>query len=328
MKQKKDNKFSKNTRNILLSFLVFFTIFLFAKPALAFNPINSLINLYKSFISSDDSSSSTTQTPTVTEQKATTPPGTKNITPVVKKNITSPVTIIGTPVSTTVNISDATVLSALERLLSRNDIQSKLRGHVGPQGPAGLNGANGSNGSSAQILNYGGGYAVSSGGNSGSPDSSKQDLLVSGTNIKTINGESVLGSGDMVIVGAGGLSSVVADVPLLGSGTSASHLSIQQANSSQGGYLTSTDWNTFNNKQPAGSYVTGTPWTSAGYLTSLSGAVLTSGSYSNPSWLTGLDYSKLSGTPTIWNQSTTGNAAPQRMLPMPPTRPPPRTSPV
>lgn len=32
----------------------------------------------------------------------------------------------------------------------------------------------------------------------------KQDLLVSGTNIKTINGDSILGSGDIVVVGGGG----------------------------------------------------------------------------------------------------------------------------
>jgi hypothetical protein len=32
-------------------------------------------------------------------------------------------------------------------------------------------------------------------------DSSKQDLLVSGQNIKTINGESVLGEGDLPVTG-------------------------------------------------------------------------------------------------------------------------------
>lgn len=35
----------------------------------------------------------------------------------------------------------------------------------------------------------------------------KQDKLVSGENIKTINGESILGSGDIEIVGGGGGSS-------------------------------------------------------------------------------------------------------------------------
>lgn len=37
--------------------------------------------------------------------------------------------------------------------------------------------------------------------------SSKQDALVSGTNIKTINGESILGSGDITVGGSGGGSS-------------------------------------------------------------------------------------------------------------------------
>lgn len=35
-------------------------------------------------------------------------------------------------------------------------------------------------------------------------DTSKQDVLVSGTNIKTINGESILGSGDLTVGGGGG----------------------------------------------------------------------------------------------------------------------------
>jgi hypothetical protein len=34
----------------------------------------------------------------------------------------------------------------------------------------------------------------------------KQDILISGTNIKTINGTSLLGSGDIVISGGGGTS--------------------------------------------------------------------------------------------------------------------------
>jgi len=44
------------------------------------------------------------------------------------------------------------------------------------------------------------------------------------------------------------ISSVTADSPLSGSGTSASHLTIQAGSGSQNGYISSTDWNTFNNK--------------------------------------------------------------------------------
>jgi hypothetical protein len=68
------------------------------------------------------------------------------------------------------------------------------------------------------------------------------------------------------------------------------------ASTSANGYLTSTDWNTFNNKQPAGSYVTvggalGTP--SSGTLTNC----------------TGYTYANLSGTVPTWNQNTTGSSA-------------------
>lgn len=40
----------------------------------------------------------------------------------------------------------------------------------------------------------------------------KQDTLVSGTNIKTINGSSILGSGDLVVAGGGGGSGTVTSV--------------------------------------------------------------------------------------------------------------------
>lgn len=45
---------------------------------------------------------------------------------------------------------------------------------------------------------------------------SKQDTLVSGTNIKTINGSSVLGSGDLTISGGGGIGGVQAFFPVSG----------------------------------------------------------------------------------------------------------------
>lgn len=52
------------------------------------------------------------------------------------------------------------------------------------------------------------------------------------------------------------INSVTASSPLFSSGGVNPNITIQQANISQGGYLTSTDWNTFNDKQPAGSYIT------------------------------------------------------------------------
>lgn len=47
----------------------------------------------------------------------------------------------------------------------------------------------------------------------------------------------------------------------------------------------------------------------SGNAATVTNGIYTSGSYSNPSWLTSVDYSKLTGTVPTWNQNTTGNAA-------------------
>jgi hypothetical protein len=47
----------------------------------------------------------------------------------------------------------------------------------------------------------------------------------------------------------------------------------------------------------------------SGNAATVTNGVYTTGSYANPSWITSLDYSKLSGTVPTWNQNTTGNAA-------------------
>jgi hypothetical protein len=75
----------------------------------------------------------------------------------------------------------------------------------------------------------------------------KQATLVSGTNIKTINGSSVLGAGDLVV--SGGVTSVTASLPISSSGGATPNITIQQADSGQSGFLDSSDWNHFNNKQ-------------------------------------------------------------------------------
>jgi hypothetical protein len=53
---------------------------------------------------------------------------------------------------------------------------------------------------------------------------SKQDTLISGTNIKTINSNSILGSGDLVITG--GVSSVSATSPVVATGTTTPVISL------------------------------------------------------------------------------------------------------
>jgi hypothetical protein len=89
---------------------------------------------------------------------------------------------------------------------------------------------------------------------------SKQAALVSGTNVKTVNGNSILGSGDLTI--AGGVTSVAAltlgttgtdvnSTVATGTTTPVITLNIPDASATARGLLTSTDWSTFNSKQAA-----------------------------------------------------------------------------
>ena len=64
--------------------------------------------------------------------------------------------------------------------------------------------------------------------------------------------------GTLSATGSGGtVTSVSGTAPIsVATGTTTPVISISQATTSTDGYLSSTDWNTFNNKQPAGSYLT------------------------------------------------------------------------
>jgi len=77
----------------------------------------------------------------------------------------------------------------------------------------------------------------------------KQGTLISGTNIKTINGNSVLGSGDMIITGGGNISGIAGFTDGNGftGNVTSNYLSLilQNANATQSGQVTSgkyTDW--------------------------------------------------------------------------------------
>jgi hypothetical protein len=56
--------------------------------------------------------------------------------------------------------------------------------------------------------------------------------------------------------GGGSVTSVTASAPVASSGGTTPNITISQASGSTNGYLSSGDWTTFNNKQPAGSYLT------------------------------------------------------------------------
>lgn len=83
--------------------------------------------------------------------------------------------------------------------------------------------------------------------------SSKQDTLVSGTNIKTINNTSILGSGNIDIEGGGeGLSSVAHNNTLTGAGTNANPLGVDSSKF-QSPLVSGTNIKTINNKSILGS---------------------------------------------------------------------------
>lgn len=73
----------------------------------------------------------------------------------------------------------------------------------------------------------------------------KQAALVSGTNIKTINSSSILGSGNLAV---GTVTSVTGTAPVVSSGGTTPAISMAAAATGTDGYLTSTDWNTFNGR--------------------------------------------------------------------------------
>lgn len=72
----------------------------------------------------------------------------------------------------------------------------------------------------------------------------------------TIGSNLTFAGGTLSASGSSGVTSVTATTPLASTGGATPDISIQQASGSQSGYLSSTDWTTFNSKQPAGTYVT------------------------------------------------------------------------
>jgi hypothetical protein len=75
--------------------------------------------------------------------------------------------------------------------------------------------------------------------------------------------------GTLSATGSGGtVTSVTGTAPVVSSGGTTPAISMPAATTSVSGYLTNTDWNTFNSKQPAGTYVTSvgatSPVTSSG----------------------------------------------------------------
>ena len=83
----------------------------------------------------------------------------------------------------------------------------------------------------------------------------------------TINGTSTSLGGSISV---GTVTSVTGTSPVVSSGGTTPAISMPAATTSVSGYLTSTDWNTFNNKQVAGTYVNSVSGTT-GRITSTGG---------------------------------------------------------
>jgi hypothetical protein len=114
-------------------------------------------------------------------------------------------------------------------------------------------------------------------------------------------------AGGTLSASASGVTSVSGTAPIsVATGTTTPVVSMTQANTSTNGYLSSTDWNTFNNKQPAGSYLTAVTadaplsgsGTSGSHLVIAQANTTTSGYLSSTDWNTfnGKQAALVSGT--------------------------------
>ena len=95
----------------------------------------------------------------------------------------------------------------------------------------------------------------------------KNSTLTAGSGISITNGA---GSITINATNAGTVTSVTATAPLASTGGATPDISISQATTSTNGYLSSTDWNTFNNKTTLPTLVSGQYLTNNGTTTSWS----------------------------------------------------------
>ncbi len=111
----------------------------------------------------------------------------------------------------------------------------------------------------------------------------------------------------------GTVTSVSGTAPIASSGGNTPAISISQATTSTDGYLSSTDWNTFNGKQPAGTYVNSvsatSPITSTGGTTPTIAMPAATGSVNG--YLTSTDWTTFNskGSGTVTSVSGTGTVS-------------------
>jgi hypothetical protein len=164
----------------------------------------------------------------------------------------------------------------------------------------------GTSGQSAHVINASGAIGLNTN-------------LASGTGSGTTN----FGTAGQVLTSAGSgatptwqtpttgtVTSVSGTAPVVSSGGNTPTISMAAANTTTNGYLTSTDWNTFNNKQPAGSYLTAVTASSplSGSGTSGSPLVISQATTSTNGYLSSTDWNTFNnkGSGTVTSVSGTG----------------------
>ena len=119
----------------------------------------------------------------------------------------------------------------------------------------------------------------------------------------TINGTSTSLGGS---INVGTVTSVTGTAPIASSGGATPAISIPKANGSVDGYLSATDWTTFNSKQPAGTYVTSvaatSPVTSTGGTTPTIAMPAATGSVNG--YLTSTDWTTFNGKANAFTYTT------------------------
>jgi len=160
------------------------------------------------------------------------------------------------------------------------------------------------------------GYVIGNGTSAFTASTTIPTTALSGTitNVQLANSSITINSNTVSLGGTinvGTVTSVTGTAPIQSSGGTTPAISITQASTSTNGYLSSTDWNTFNNKQPSGTYVTSvgatSPVVSSGGTTpTISMSAATS---SVSGYLTSTDWNTFNnkGSGTVTSVSGTGS---------------------
>jgi hypothetical protein len=160
------------------------------------------------------------------------------------------------------------------------------------------------------------GYVIGNGTSAFTASATIPTTALSGTitNAQLANSSITINSNTVSLGGTinvGTVTSVTGTAPIQSSGGTTPAISITQASTSTNGYLSSTDWNAFNNKQPSGTYVTSvgatSPVVSSGGTTpTISMSAATS---SVSGYLTSTDWNTFNnkGSGTVTSVSGTGS---------------------